>query len=77
MNHAPGAGSLARPVDQQASALPLCYGRPHSPLHVSKYICVNYFNVLLITYERVDVLGHDSSLKGYNVAYRDQRDQMR
>ena len=25
MNHAPGAGSIARPVDQQSSALPLCY----------------------------------------------------
>ena len=28
MNHAPGAGSIARPVDQQSSALPLCYGCP-------------------------------------------------
>ena len=26
MNHAPGAGSIARPVDQQSSTLPLCYG---------------------------------------------------
>ena len=25
MNHAPGAGSIARPVDQQSSALPLSY----------------------------------------------------
>ena len=25
---APSAGSIARPVDQQSSALPLCYGRP-------------------------------------------------
>ena len=24
LNHAPGAGSLARPVHQQSSALPLC-----------------------------------------------------
>ena len=28
VNHAPGAGSIARPVDQQSSALPLCYGHP-------------------------------------------------
>ena len=28
MNHAPGAGSIARPVDQQSSALPLSYGHP-------------------------------------------------
>ena len=28
MNHAPGAGSLARPVDQQASAIPLYPGCP-------------------------------------------------
>ena len=27
MNHAPGAGSIAQPVDQQSSVLPLCYGR--------------------------------------------------
>ena len=25
MNHASGAGSIARPVDQQSRALPLCY----------------------------------------------------
>ena len=30
MNHAPGAGSIDRPVDQQSRALSLCYGRPHS-----------------------------------------------
>ena len=29
MNHAPGAGLLARPVDQQSSALTLSYGCPH------------------------------------------------
>ena len=28
MNHAPGAGSMARPVDQQSSALPLRYRCP-------------------------------------------------
>ena len=28
MNHAPGAGSIARPVDQQSSTLPLYHGRP-------------------------------------------------
>ena len=28
MNHAPGAGLIAPPVDQQSSALPLCYGHP-------------------------------------------------
>ena len=28
MNHAPGAGLLARPVYQQSSALPLSYGCP-------------------------------------------------
>ena len=27
-NHAPGAGTLARPVDQKSSALPLHHGRP-------------------------------------------------
>ena len=27
MNHAPGAGSIARHDDQQSSALPVCYGR--------------------------------------------------
>ena len=26
MNHAPGTGSIARPVGQQSSALPHCYG---------------------------------------------------
>ena len=28
LNHAPGAGSIARPVDQQSSALPLYHGGP-------------------------------------------------
>ena len=28
MNHAPGAGLIARPVDLQASELPLCYSCP-------------------------------------------------
>ena len=28
MNHAPGVGSIARPVDQQSSALPLYHGCP-------------------------------------------------
>ena len=29
MNHAAGVGSNVRPVDQQSSTLPLCYGCPH------------------------------------------------
>ena len=29
MNHAPGAGSIARQVDQQSSALPLYHGCPN------------------------------------------------
>ena len=28
MNHALGAGLIIRPVDQQSTMLPLCYGRP-------------------------------------------------
>ena len=31
MNQASGAGSIAQPVNQQYSSLPLCYGRPPSP----------------------------------------------
>ena len=31
MNHAPVAGSIAQPVDQQSSALPLCYDPPPFP----------------------------------------------
>ena len=27
-NHAPGAESIAQPLNQQSSMLPLCYGRP-------------------------------------------------
>ena len=30
INHAPGAGSTAHPVDQQSSALPLYHGCPHA-----------------------------------------------
>ena len=30
-NHAPGAGSLAQPVIQQSSELPLYYGHPLQP----------------------------------------------
>ena len=29
MNHAPGAGLIARPVDLQSSVLPLCHDCPH------------------------------------------------
>ena len=29
MNYAPGGESIARPIDQQASTLPLSYGCPH------------------------------------------------
>ena len=28
LDHAPGAGSIARPVDKQSNTLPLSYGRP-------------------------------------------------
>ena len=28
MHHSPGAGSIARPVDEQSSALPLYQGHP-------------------------------------------------
>ena len=28
LNHAPGAGSIAPPVDQQCNVLPLCYDWP-------------------------------------------------
>ena len=31
MKHAPSAGSIARPIDQQSSTLPLCQGRPLQP----------------------------------------------
>ena len=30
LNHAPGAGMIARVIDMRASALPLCYGCPFS-----------------------------------------------
>ena len=37
MNHAPGAGSLASPVDQQSSMLPLCHGcSPHYHMIIFK-----------------------------------------
>ena len=32
MNHVPGTGSIARPVDQKSSALPLCYSYESPPL---------------------------------------------
>ena len=38
MNHAPGAGSIARPVDQQSSALPLYH---RSPLLKKRKISIN------------------------------------
>ena len=34
MNHAPSAGSIARLVDQQSNALPLCYGRPRQKTRI-------------------------------------------
>ena len=44
MKHAPGAGSIALPVDQQTSALPLHHGCPLPRDH--KIVC---FTLLLIT----------------------------
>ena len=38
VNHAPGAVSTARPIDQQSSALPLCRGCPPLYLPVNAYI---------------------------------------
>ena len=57
MNHDPSAGSIARPVDQQPSALPLSYGRPQQIMMFCGKIkrialwgrlnqCMNYFAVL-------------------------------
>ena len=37
MNHAPGAGSIARPVGQQSSALPLYHGCPPPDTQVLTY----------------------------------------
>ena len=37
MNHAPGAGSIARPVDQQSSALPLYHRFPPPPFPTMWY----------------------------------------
>ena len=38
MNHVPGAGSPAQPVDQQSSALPLYHGCPLHYAGISPYI---------------------------------------
>ena len=38
MNHASGAGLIARTVDQQSSALPLYYGCPILPKWLSRLI---------------------------------------
>ena len=45
MNHANGVGSIARPVDQQSSALPLCYTDAPLP-----GVCKPQYTNLLITY---------------------------
>ena len=37
MNHDPGAGSLARPIDLQSSALPLCHGYPLNGVKIQQH----------------------------------------
>ena len=51
-NHAPDAGSIARPVDQQSSALPLCYGCPRviHLLFTTSVLSTNYNKVIIFQY---------------------------
>ena len=50
-NHAPGAGSIARHVDQQSSMLPLCYGCPYHHPHRQTTVKIN--GVLDLGYHRL------------------------
>ena len=43
MNHALGAGLIARPVDQQSIALPLYHGCPHTIISRIAYITAVWF----------------------------------
>ena len=52
MNHAPGAGSIARTVEQQSSALPLYHGCPKFPITKTNE-WINSMN---------GVLGHNSAM---------------
>ena len=52
MNHAPGAGSIARPVDQQSSALPLYYGQP---LHPNEEHITYIQHVVMVTADVSDI----------------------
>ena len=45
LNHAPGAGSIARPVDLQSGALSLCYGCPSLNIYISQCSIYPYFVV--------------------------------
>ena len=64
MNHAPGAGSIARPADLQTSALILCHGCLNTWLLISSHQtlskCVRYtvltHSVLLATFLLTSVL---------------------
>ena len=53
MNHAPGVGSIARPVDQQSSTLPLYYGRPLLPTLTS----TNNNRMVVVHFLKLNVLG--------------------
>ena len=41
MNHAPGALSLARPIDQQSGALSLCYGCSLTHEYHQRQLCLS------------------------------------
>ena len=78
MNDAPGAGSIAQPVDRQSSTLPLCYGCPHKWLSRLKYLKMALMAFLLIdntTHKRLDrdiqTIANTRGKKGYGLWYQD------
>ena len=51
MNHAPGAGTITRPIDQQSSMLPLYQGCPHTKIHHYSLSMTNELVLICIIFE--------------------------
>ena len=72
MTHAPGAGSIARQVEQQSSALPLKYGRPMSVYLIlftigkkliQHYTVLSYSNTIKIKANNTKIKANNTKIK--------------
>ena len=53
MKHAPGAGSIAQPVDLQSSVLPLCYSCTHAGSKIIQITIARILTTLFTVYSKL------------------------